>query len=598
MILRPYQDETHDALLYHYEKGENRLMAHLATGLGKTSGVAAFLPEKFPDLADKGVVFLSHRREILFQAYQTFKRRWGTEKWIGIEMGEYHCTGEEDFIFCSVDSIGRYMGNRIGKLQHRYPGIIIVDEGHHVSLDGTWDNILNFFGVGSDESQHHTFADGSKPLSVFLTATPIRADGQALLPFCDKIAVSFDINYAIREGWLTDIKAYHAELTNGDYKEFDPEEQVDFLIKTWMKWGKGSRTLAFAKNVAQSQMLAATLEASYGIRAGHVDAKTDDETRQSNLKRFGMDYQSPDSLEFLSNRLVLTEGYDNPMIQTVLDNAPTDSQSLYIQKIGRGLRTDPALDLGAYRTASDRKEAIRTSRKPFLTYITAFPLKHGLDMPATLFGLPKNVDSNGKLLSEVVDVIQYEEEEMPEAPTRDLAGMSSLDITLKRQDLWTQTVYNEELKALTPLRWIMGESFAALRLPMNPWAKGITERTPIIIHFNFNGHDWELHRVLEGGWIQEIKRPARSKHMDMNYVESDIQKGITKVDRWLQEHQPDLFAMMQRDHNGPASSKMKEYLKRKKVKCNFDALTMETAMILKDNALAMPKLESFGLNTD
>ena len=108
--LRPYQEETHDKLQYHYEKGQNRLLAHLFTGGGKTSAIASVLPEKFPHLADHGVLFLSHRREILNQAYHTFRRRWSKEKWIGLEMGEFHATGEEDFIFASVDSIGREIG--------------------------------------------------------------------------------------------------------------------------------------------------------------------------------------------------------------------------------------------------------------------------------------------------------------------------------------------------------------------------------------------------------------------------------------------------------------------------------------------------------
>ena len=598
MILRPYQNESHDALRHAYEMGKNRLGIRLFTGGGKTSGIAAFLPEKFPDLADRGVVFLSHRREILYQAYRTFKRRWGNEKWIGIEMGEYHCTGEEDFIFASVDSIGRWMGNRIGKFRHRYPGIIICDEGHHVALDGTWDNILNFFGVGSDPEQYHTFEDGSKPLSVFMTATPVRSDGQGLHPFLDEFVVDFDIAYGIREGWLCDIRAYHAELQGDDYSAFDPEQQVDFLIKTWEKWGHGMRTLGFAKNVSQSEMLAATL-ADRGYAAGHVDATTPDELRQEIVRRFALDYGNPEALEFMSNRLIFTEGYDNPLIQSILDNAPTDSQSLYIQKVGRGLRVDPDVDLGSYRTADQRKEAIRTSRKPFLTYITAFPLKHGLDMPATLFGLPKNVDTQAKMLSEIVDVIQNEEEELPEAPTRDLAGMDSLDIRLKRQDIWTQTVYNEELKALTPLRWIMGENHASLRLPTNPWAKGVTERTPIVIHYERGPDDrWHLHRVTEGGWIDQIKRPARAKHQDMDHVEFDIHDGIKKVDRWLQENEPSLYQMMQRDHEGPATARMIDYLKRKKVRANFEALTMETAQILKDAALITPKLKQFNLSTD
>jgi len=596
--LRPYQVQTHDALKHHYGKGTNRLLVNLATGLGKTSGIAAFLPDSFPDLVEHGLLFLSHRREILYQAHRTFKEKFGTEKWIGMEMGEYHCTGHEDFIFASVDSIGRMMGNRINKFQHRHFGIVVADEGHHVTKDGTWDNILNFFGVGSDKSQAHLFPGNAKPLSVFLSATPVRADGQALAPFLDEIAVEFPIQYGIKEGWLTDIKAYHAELTNGEYDDFEVDEQIDFLIKTWTKYADGMRTLAFARSVAQSEMLAATLNRDHYTQAGHVDATTPDEIRQDVVKRFSLPYGHADAVQLMTNRLIFTEGYDNPMIQCILDNAPTQSQSLYIQKIGRGLRVDPAIDLGSYETPSERKEAIRKSRKPYLTYITSFALKHGLDMPATLFGLPKDLDTNGRILSEVIDVIQFEEETLPEAPTRDLSEMDKLEISLKRQDIWTQTVYNEELRALTPLRWIVGDNFAAIRLPQNPFSVSVMEQTPMIIAFTKSDRGWQLNRVLEGGWIEKLRRPARAKHEPFDHFSVDLNSAIKKMDRWLQQKEPEMYGMLQRDHSGPAPEKMKKYLKRKKVEANWDNLTMETAMILKDYSLVSPKLAQFGLPTD
>lgn len=595
LVRRDYQIDTSTALRKDYDSGLNRLGVNWATGLGKTSALAAFLPEEFPELAKHGVIFLSHRREILMHAYNTFKRKWGKEKWIGLEMGEYHCTGEEDFMFMSVDSIGRVMGNRISKFKHRWPGLVIVDEGHHVCEDGTWSNILNYFGVGDDPKQFHTFADGTKPLSVFLSATFVRADGQALKPWLDKISASYDVLWAIREGWLCDIKCYHAELTSHEYKEFDAERQVDYLIKTWEKWGTGMRTLAFAKNVPQSIMLANTLTQRGKFTAAHVDAKTPDEDRQESVRRFALDFDDPNAIDFMSNRLIFTEGYDNPVIECILDNAPTKSQGLYVQKIGRGLRVDPSVDLGSYGTAAERKEAIRLSRKPYLTYITSFPIKHGLDMPATLLGLPKNIDLGEKMLSEVVDVILYEELIMPEAPIRDLAGMSSLEIKLKRQDIWTQTIYNEEIKALSQLRWIVGEEFAALRLPSNPFAgAGIKRTLPVVITWTKQPDgQYRLTQVFPGGWVESLKRPVRADFQTFDYFVDDLQTGITEIDNRIRVAYPKLYAACQRAHSGPATPTIKKYLKTKKVSANFDNLTMETAMLLKDHALIIPSLEKF-----
>lgn len=594
--LRDYQIETHKALRSHYETGKNRLMVNLATGLGKTAAIAAILPETFPELAPHGVLFLSHRREILYQAYRSFKQKWGAEKWIGLEMGEYHATGQEDMIFASVDSIGRMIGSRIGKFRNRYFGIVIADEGHHVSPDGTWDNILNYFGVGSDTSQHHTFSNGTKPLSVFLTATPVRPDGQALSPFLDEIAAVYDIRYGIREGWLTDIKSYHVESEGAEIGTLDWDVQVDFLVKTWQKYARGMRTLMFARSVEQSELMAGTLSRQLGLMAGHVDANTPDEIRQDIVKRFSLPYGDPNAIELMSNRLIFTEGYDNPAIQCVLDNAPTESQSLYIQKIGRGLR--PTCDLSSFATAEERKEAIRLSNKPFLTYITTFPLKHGLDMAATLFGLPKDVDTNGKMIEEIIDVLEYEERTMPEAPTRDLKGLGSIELTLRRQDVWTQTVYNEALRALTPLRWTVGENFAAIRLFRNPFETGAYKQIPAILAWTKEGSKWTLHRIAEGGYSIALGRAMRAKHDRLDAVEADLNRAIRSTDAALKAKYPDVYADLQRDHSGPAAENMIGYLKRKKVAANYDRLTMETAMILKDDAIIRPKLESFGLSSD
>ena len=146
-----YQEAALDAVEDHYDLGINRMMGVLFTGGGKTSGVAAHLPRRFEHLTRRqgdhgGLLFIVHRREILFDAYLTFKKAY-PDKWIGIEMGDMHVTGNEDFIFASADSIGRLMGNRILKMQHRVFGAIVTDEGHHLSEGSKWANILNFMGV-------------------------------------------------------------------------------------------------------------------------------------------------------------------------------------------------------------------------------------------------------------------------------------------------------------------------------------------------------------------------------------------------------------------------------------------------------------------
>lgn len=606
--LRPYQRETHDSLRDNYEKGLNRLLVRLFTGAGKTSAIAAKLPETFEELAEHGVLFLSHRREILFHAYKTFQRQWAHERWCGIDMGEMHATGLEDFVFGSVDSLGRWTSERIKKHGHRYFGIVIVDEGHHVTSDGTWDNILNYFGVGSDPRQQARLPGTNlKPLSVFLTATPQRADGQGLHPFVDAVAADYDIAYGIREGWLTDIKWFQAEYEY-EYDQLSAEQQVDFLVQTWKRYAKGLRTLAFAKSVDQSHAFAATLADKLDIRAAHVSSRglygpqdcerpTEAETRGAIVDAFGRPYGAPDAVDILTNRLIFTEGYDNPLIQCILDNAPASHASLFHQKIGRGLRASPDARIDDCVTAAERKEAIRLSEKPYLTFITTYPPNHGISMPAALFDLPQDLKADGRMMvEEVIDLIRNEEEEMPEAPIRELNEFGEIDVKLKRVDIWTQTVYNEELKALSPLRWILDGDYAAIRLPENPFATRPIERTPAIVVWKQagEGEPYSPAVVTEGGWIEALGHPVKPTVTHFQGRHRDLHEAITDFDAWLKKKSPELYATMQRADSGPAPKNKVKWLKRHGVRYKA-GVTAETAEILIDATKIQKKLSDVSL---
>ena len=85
---RDYQSQGLQQLRENYDAGRNRLLGFMATGLGKSSGIAMNIPVAFPDLVDRyGMIFIVHRREILMDTYAKFKAAY-PDKWIGIEMGE------------------------------------------------------------------------------------------------------------------------------------------------------------------------------------------------------------------------------------------------------------------------------------------------------------------------------------------------------------------------------------------------------------------------------------------------------------------------------------------------------------------------------
>jgi len=595
----------------HYERGLNRLLVRLFTGAGKTSAIAAKLPETFPVLARYGVLFLSHRREILQQAYAVFEASYAGFKWCGIDMGEREATGLEDFVFGSFDALGRLTSNRILKYSRRYFGIVIVDEGHHATKEGTWDNVLNYFGVGSDKTQHIRLPGSNlKPLSVFLTATPQRHDGRPLHPFLDAVAADYDIRYAIREGWLTDIMAYRATFDAFDYDKMSDAEQTDFIIKMWERYAKGMRTLVFARSVDQSALIAGTINkffAGEGHKAAHVssrgvfgpdglEAATENELRECIVDRFGLPYGDPDAIDVCSNRLIFTEGYDNRRIQAIIDNAPTQSQVLYLQKIGRGLRPSQDARVDDHVTARARREAIRKSQKPFLVWLTTYPPAHGLDMPAAVFAVPENIKLDGAMtLAEIVDIIENEEREMPEAPARSLDEFGNINIQLRRVDVWTQTVYNDELKALSPLRWVYnkgtdGQEWIALRIPRNAMATSANEKTPAILQWYGVDGGYRARVITEGGWVDQLGRPVRPTVREFTNVVPDMNSAVQNTDAWLKGRDPLLYAEVQRHGTAPAGEKVKAYLRRNNVPFKDDMLSEETAAILVDNFKIRKKL--------
>src|SRR5690606_30038787 len=95
-------------------------------------------------------------------------------------------------------------------------------------------------------------------------------------------------------------------------------------------------------------------------------------------------------IDLLSNWGVFREGTDVPGITMIVDNAPTDSQPIHAQKIGRGSRPHPDARVDDYQgrdQAAIRRQRIRESPKPFLVYVATFdPTETPLSVPVTLLG--------------------------------------------------------------------------------------------------------------------------------------------------------------------------------------------------------------------
>lgn len=598
---RPYQRATLEALRTEYEKGNTRLAAVLATGLGKTTGVAANLPQTFPDLArnkggEGGILFLVNRIDIARQAKAKFEAMF-PDAWIGLEQGENHASGHEDMVFASVDSIGRMESDRIYKFTRRKFGIVISDEAHNLTEAGVWDNCLTYFGVGSDKRTHYKLSDGRRPLHVMLTATP-DPKMAAFVDKCDTAtgyAAYYDILYGIRNGWLVDIRARKAvpRLPQGvAFDELEQEEQVDYLMRVYDEHAEGTRTLVFARSVEQSRLLAESLTRTGRVPAGSIDAETPDDDRARILSAF-----ASGELGVLSNRFVLTEGYDCPGIQTIIDNGPTSSVTKHPQKVGRGLRTSPDAQIDLYPgedQVAERKAAIAASSKDALSYITTFDPReeNALSLVQVLWDGADDADTDPDqlLVEEHVDVIVRLQEEHPEREIRDAKSVKDVEIQLAKFDVWSLTIENPKLDTTSPLRWVLtqtdtGERTASLYVPRNPRASCARERTPVVWHFHETAPESKLFRFFEvgvGGWVEELGHPVKAWRIP-GQTTGQLTRAIRSMDEYLREASPDAFTELKRGASEPASAKSKRYLKNHGVKGFGPDVTEETARILIDD---------------
>lgn len=301
--LRPYQVECINTIAAQ-EPGA--YLINMATGLGKTV--------TFANIPRQGrMLILSHREELVNQPRKYFNCTYG------IEMASQRSHGEE-VVSASVMSLVR----RLDRFKPTDFDVIIVDECHH-SVTPTYRKILNYF----------------KPRLVLgFTATPNRADKQALGEVFHKIIFDRDLKWGIDHGYLSPIKALRVDLKldldaikqiNGDFdpkllaKAVNTPSRNKAIADAYNTMAVG-QTIIFAASVAHAQALSNLIPGSRVVTG-------ETPNRANIIKEF-----TERKFRCLINCMVFTEGTDMPLIETVMICRPTCNHSLYAQMVGRGLR--------------------------------------------------------------------------------------------------------------------------------------------------------------------------------------------------------------------------------------------------------------------
>lgn len=325
MELRPYQQQAKDAIFSEWENGIKKTLLVLPTGCGKTIVFA-----KVAEECVKGgsrVLILAHRGELLDQAADKIGKSTGLG--CATEKAEQTCLGSWfRIVVGSVQSMMRE--KRLNQFPNDYFNTIIIDEAHHCISD-SYQKVLRHF-------------PDAEVLGV--TATPDRGDMQNLGTVFESLAYEYTLPKAIKEGYLSPIKAVTIPLKidmsavgvqAGDFKSGDIATALDPYLESiaeeMEKYCSDKKTVVFLPLVKTSQKFRDILN-NHGFKAAEVNGDSKD--RAEILEAF-----DKDQYNVLCNSMLLTEGWDCPSVDCIVVLRPTKVRSLYCQMVGRGTRLSP-----------------------------------------------------------------------------------------------------------------------------------------------------------------------------------------------------------------------------------------------------------------
>jgi ATP-dependent helicase IRC3 len=337
--LRPYQRDALTAIEAAALRGVTRQVVSLPTGSGKTVIFAHLIRER-----QTRTLILVHRDELI---RQTLDKLAMVAQSTALDIGVIKAARDEhagDVVVASVQTLQRE--TRLQRLAQTFE-LIVVDECHHALPDNSYGRILRH--VGTDQE------DG--PLTVGYTATPYRPNNDPIItagetPGCfDEVVYSLPLMGLIAQGYLSPIVAKgifldslnldEVRIRHGDYVESDLAEALmaadapEHLVRGYRDLAPERRALIFCPTVAMAYAVEHAFR-SGGLTAATVVGETPTEERQAIYSQV-----RAGRLNALVSCAVLTEGFDEPIIDCIMLARPTKSKVLMFQCIGRGLRLWP-----------------------------------------------------------------------------------------------------------------------------------------------------------------------------------------------------------------------------------------------------------------
>ncbi len=485
--LRPYQKEALDAILENDAKGISKQLVVLPTGAGKTilfSQLPIIRPNTIPMLV------LAHRAELLEQAKEKILAS-NPHLTVEIEQADRKA-GHADVVVASVATLGRNNTPRILEYPKDYFKAIIIDEAHHAAAQ-SYRRVIDYF---------------NSPYILGVTATPQRSDSTRLTDVFQEIVYYKSIQDLIEDGWLSPLVGYRVksktditkvEIQHGEYNQSQLEDEINnpernaCIVASYNNLANATKAIVFAAGVDHAQSLFSAF-AKNGTSVRIILGTTPPEERAQILS----DFKSGEVM-VLINVGVLTEGFDEPSLQTIIIAKPTRSTLLYTQIVGRGTRLFEG--------------------KPHCTIIDITDTTVGkkpMGLP-TLLGLPADFDLQGQSLTEVAKKFEELENFCPGEAVRVLKP-EDIDLAYTRINLFMPPPPNPVVQEYSKLVWA--------EIAENKFYLGINSFESMHIHCDALGR-----------WVTELHSRSGQK---INVKElgktMNIRESFARTDKWIQNN--------------------------------------------------------------
>ena len=309
-------------------EGAVKGLVQAATGVGKTY-LAAFDSVKY-----EKVLFVAHREEILKQAAVSFRNVRHSEDY-GFFYGRQKDT-DKSVIFASVATLGREEYLREEYFSRNYFDYIVIDEFHH-AVNECYQRIVEYF----------------KPRFMLgLTATPERMDGRNIYEICDyNVPYEISLKEAINKGMLVPFRYYgiydetdYSRLrpVKGRYNETeltriyrDNKKRYNLIYKHYCKYDS-RRALGFCCSRQHAEDMAREF-CERGIPSVAVYSNADGEFSEDRDK--AIQRLQDQEIRVIFSVDMFNEGLDIASLDMVMFLRPTESPIVFLQQLGRGLRT-------------------------------------------------------------------------------------------------------------------------------------------------------------------------------------------------------------------------------------------------------------------